>query len=182
MYQVTFSSGSQYIPMAIFGVIALTFGYKLFIYLKKAEKSKKDLYDLIILTFVAVLISSLFVGMKFYNKIKVDGGRIEATFVTGLKKIDLSAEDIKKAYVIDWKVNDAYTPTVREFGTSMGSYKEGRFRLKSGQDALLLCSGTKVLVLETEDTMVLLAPDDFDGFLADFEGNVEQTEKFEEVK
>ncbi|NTW71129.1 MAG: hypothetical protein HGA49_02685 [Eubacteriaceae bacterium] len=182
MYQVTVSSGSQYIPIAIFGVIALTFGVKLFTYLKKAEKNRKDLFDIIILVFVAVLIGSMFGGMRYYNKISIEGGRVEATFITGLKKIDLSAEEITKSYVIDWKVNDAYTPTVRKFGTSMGSYKEGRFKLKNGMDALLLCSGTKALVLETEETMVLLSPNDFDGFLADFETNVEKTEKLEEAK
>jgi len=74
-------------------------------------------------------------------------------------------EEVLRAYVVDWKENENLKPVLRTGGTSFGDYKTGWFRLKNGEDAIIITSQSRVLCLQLREKYVLIAPDDFERFL-----------------
>ena len=47
----------------------------------------------------------------------------------------------------------------------MGSYLTGAFRLTDGRPALLMVSGPACVVVELKNKVLILAPDDLEGFV-----------------
>ena len=75
-------------------------------------------------------------------------------------------EDISKAYIADWTTaeNEGLRPAQRTMGTAVGEYRTGWFQLANGQKALLMVNGSRFICLETPSELLILAPDDFEGF------------------
>jgi|Deesub1362A_J573_1020465.scaffolds.fasta_scaffold00035_27 hypothetical protein len=75
--------------------------------------------------------------------------------------------EILGAFVVDWQDDQSFQPKRKINGAAFGGYRAGRFKLKNGSHAVIMAAGTKVLVIELEDKYLLLAPDDFDGLVAE---------------
>lgn len=80
--------------------------------------------------------------------------------------LTLTKADIRSATVIADMQNDGQNkPVMRTNGSAIAEYRKGWFRLASGEKALLLTKGTRVVRLELADKVLLLAPDDVSGFI-----------------
>ncbi len=87
---------------------------------------------------------------------------------------DVTGDRIVAAYIADWMETGEVAPVKRTAGSTSGSYRTGNFRIRNGSPAILVARGTRVLVLELDDRYVLLAPDDFELFVSDFNERVAQ--------
>ncbi|MCX6085604.1 MAG: PH domain-containing protein [Caldiserica bacterium] len=80
--------------------------------------------------------------------------------------VSVERTDILRARVVaDWTQEPDLAVAVRTNGTGMGSYLTGRFRLEDGRSAVLMLSGPACVVIELKDVVLMLAPDDLDGFV-----------------
>jgi hypothetical protein len=80
--------------------------------------------------------------------------------------VSVERADILRAYrVADRAQEPDLAIAVRTNGTGMGSYLTGSFRLEDGRSAVLMLSGPACVVIELKDTVLMLAPDDLDGFV-----------------
>ena len=75
-------------------------------------------------------------------------------------------QDISQAYMADWTATDqeGLRPVQKTMGTSVGEYRTGWYKLANNQKALLMVNGTRSICLETASEVLLLAPDDLEGF------------------
>jgi len=80
--------------------------------------------------------------------------------------VSVERGDILRVYVVaDWAREPDLAIAIRTNGTGMGSYLTGCFRLEDGRSAVLMLSGPACVVIELKDTVLMLAPDDLDGFV-----------------
>jgi hypothetical protein len=80
--------------------------------------------------------------------------------------VSVERADILRAYrVADRAQEPDLAIAVRTNGTGMGSYLTGSFRLEDGRSAVLMLSGPACVVIELKDMVLMLAPDDLDGFV-----------------
>ena len=80
--------------------------------------------------------------------------------------VSIERADVLRAYrVADRAQEPDLAIAVRTNGTGMGSYLTGYFRLEDGRSAVLMLSGPACVVIELNDTVLMLAPDDRDGFV-----------------
>lgn len=80
--------------------------------------------------------------------------------------VSVERTDVLRAYrVADRAQEPDLAIAVRTNGTGMGSYLTGYFRLEDGRSAVLMLSGPACVVIELNDTVLMLAPDDLDGFV-----------------
>jgi hypothetical protein len=85
--------------------------------------------------------------------------------ISAFREFTVDREDIKDMFVVDLNENDQYRPSLRTFGTAVGDYRTGNFKLKNGESARFVANGNNVLVIELEDTYAILAPKDFENFM-----------------
>jgi hypothetical protein len=80
--------------------------------------------------------------------------------------VSVERADILKAYrVADRAQEPDLAIAIRTNGTGMGSYLTGYFRLEDGRSAVLMLSGPACVVIELNNRVLMLAPDDLDGFV-----------------
>lgn len=80
--------------------------------------------------------------------------------------VSVERVDIVRAYrVADRAQEPDPAIAVRTNGTDIGSYLTGSFRLEDGRSAVLMLSGPACVVIELKDRVLMLAPDDLDGFV-----------------
>lgn len=80
--------------------------------------------------------------------------------------VSVERVDILRAYrVVDRAQEPDLTVAIRTNGTAVGSYLTGNFRLEDGRSAVLMLSGPACVVVELRDRVLLLGPDDLDGFV-----------------
>jgi hypothetical protein len=80
--------------------------------------------------------------------------------------VSVERADVLRAYrVADRAQEPDLAIAVRTNGTGIGSYLTGYFRLEDGRSAVLMLSGPACVVIELNDTVLMLAPDDLDGFV-----------------
>jgi hypothetical protein len=80
--------------------------------------------------------------------------------------VSVERADILRAYAVpDWTREPDLAIAVRTNGTGIGSYLLGSFRLEDGRSAVLMLSGQACVVIELKDRVLMLAPDDLDGFV-----------------
>lgn len=80
--------------------------------------------------------------------------------------VSVERADILRAYtVVDRARESDLAIAVRTNGTGIGSYLLGSFRLEDGRSAVLMVSGPACIVIELRDRVLMLAPDDLDGFV-----------------
>lgn len=87
-------------------------------------------------------------------------------------RLEISRQEILAAYLADWQEVAALAPALRTGGAAIADYRTGNFQLRNGTGAVIMATGSRVLVLRLADHFVLLAPDDFDAFLEEFEQRV----------
>ena len=77
-----------------------------------------------------------------------------------------------RATRVDFSESPDLLPARRTMGTGLPGYQAGWFRLKGGQSALLYLTDRSkaVLVPTTENYVLLLSPDDPDGFMVALRG------------
>jgi PH (Pleckstrin Homology) domain-containing protein len=80
---------------------------------------------------------------------------------------DVARAAVRRARLVDWTLEPALRPTLRTFGTGVGRYLLGWFRLANGKKALVMTGRSRVLCIETDDVWYLLGPDDLDAFAAE---------------
>ncbi|SHE85177.1 PH domain-containing protein [Alkalibacter saccharofermentans] len=141
---------------------------------KSDRKSKKAVLELGIMVAVALLTVGLYVAMRFLNVVEIEDGSLKAVFLTGFKSVEIAQVDMTDVYIIDWKADRQYAPARRIMGTSIGSFREGRFTLSNGDRAYLLANGSRVLVVKTRDDIYFFGPDEFEEFVSDFETNIKK--------
>ncbi|RIE16239.1 PH domain-containing protein [Candidatus Cryosericum septentrionale] len=80
--------------------------------------------------------------------------------------VSVERADIRRAHsVADRAQEPDLAIAVRTNGTAVGSYLLGNFRLEDGRSAVLMLSGPACVVIELKDRVLMLAPDDLDGFV-----------------
>lgn len=147
-----------------YGIIALIAGITLFSFLTKKNKRPK---------FVSFFLCALIFFMIWLLIIVPSNAGITIENDELKINIPLSAEitvarkDVASCKVVDWNQDTDYKPLLRTFGTSLGDYRIGNFKLKNGKSAKLLAIGEKAVVIElkNENHLLVLAPKDFDGFV-----------------
>jgi hypothetical protein len=91
--------------------------------------------------------------------------------ISAFREFTVNREDIDDMFVVDLNENDQYRPSLKTFGTAVGDYRTGNFRLKNGENARFVANGNNVLVIELEDSCVILAPKDFENFMKAMNNN-----------
>jgi hypothetical protein len=80
--------------------------------------------------------------------------------------VSIGRAEILRAYrVADRAQESDLAIAVRTNGTGVGSYLVGNFRLEDGRSAVVMLSGPACVVIELKDRVLMLAPDDLDGFV-----------------
>jgi hypothetical protein len=80
--------------------------------------------------------------------------------------VSVERADILRAYTVpDWAREPDLAIVVRTNGTGIGSYLLGNFRLEDGRSAVLMLSGPACVVIELKDRVLMLAPDNLEGFV-----------------
>ena len=80
--------------------------------------------------------------------------------------VSVGRDEILRAYrVADRAQESGLAIAVRTNGTGVGSYLLGNFRVEDGRSAVLMLSGPACVVIELKDTVLMLSPDDLDGFV-----------------
>jgi len=80
--------------------------------------------------------------------------------------VSVERADILRAYTVADRAQEPdLAIAVRMNGTGVGSYLLGSFRLEDGRSAVLMLSGPACVVIELKNRVLMLAPDDLDGFV-----------------
>jgi len=86
--------------------------------------------------------------------------------VPPFQSLSVGRSDVVRAYRVSDRTQDpGLRLAVRTNGTAVGSYLTGAFRLADGRSALLMASGPACVVVELKDKVLMLAPDDLEGFV-----------------
>lgn len=93
--------------------------------------------------------------------------------ISAFREFTVNREDIDDMFVVDLNENDQYRPSLKTFGTAVGDYRTGNFRLKNGENARFVANGNNVLVIELDDSYVILAPKDFENFMKVMNNNLD---------
>jgi hypothetical protein len=91
--------------------------------------------------------------------------------ISAFREFTVNREDIDDMFVVDLNENDQYRPSLKTFGTAVGDYRTGNFRLKNGENARFVANGNNVLVIKLDDSYVILAPKDFENFMKAMNNN-----------
>lgn len=138
--------------VAIAGVVGIAFG---------KNKAKR------IITAVAIIPLLFFMSRTLLPSTggtKVTLGET-LTVTSGYGKIDIAKSDIISAAVIDYKTDPSLHPTIRTNGTAIGDYRLGWFVLANGKKAFIMTATPQAVAIELTDKYVMVAPEDFDGFV-----------------
>lgn len=80
--------------------------------------------------------------------------------------VSVNRTQVLRAHAVaDWTQEPDLAVAARTNGTGVGSYLTGAFRLQDGRSAVLMLSGRACVVIELADRVLILAPDDLDGFV-----------------
>ena len=86
--------------------------------------------------------------------------------VPPLQSLSVGRADVVRVYRVPDRTHDPdLSIAVRTNGTAVGSYLTGAFRLTDGRPALLMVSGPACVVVELKNKVLILAPDDLEGFV-----------------
>ncbi|GAA0177484.1 hypothetical protein SH2C18_07100 [Clostridium sediminicola] len=172
MYKISLAGSSSFFTIGItIFIIAILFE-RIYSYRKGSKNSKKDLIGIITGAIAGVVVIGAIFIMPLFNGIEIEKDVLSAKFISGFTSIQVTDNEILNAKVIDWNEEKEYQPNKRILGTGTGSYKEGKFKLANGESALVYTNSTKVLLVELEDKYLLLAPDNFDDFVQNFDQNI----------
>ena len=167
MYPVSVDWGGGSIFLVIFGGLFIYMVVRIVWILRKKYRVKKDVVDVVVLAVVVLVMGGLVFGINGFNSIALKDGELEVRFLTGFKKVEITAEEISEARILDWTEEPEYRPARRTMGTAIGAFREGRFTLENGEKAYLLTNSSRVVFLDTAEGWFLLGPDDLDGFYAE---------------
>ncbi|MBS3887225.1 MAG: DUF3784 domain-containing protein [Dethiobacter sp.] len=120
-----------------------------------------------IMAAVAVLIFYLIVIAPRLTNVAVGDGLLQVN-TPPYARLEISGQEILAAYLADWQEIAALAPALRTGGAAIADYRTGNFQLRNGAEAVIMATGSRVLVLRLAERFVLLAPDDFDAFLEEF--------------
>jgi hypothetical protein len=120
---------------------------------------------------VAMLVFYLLWLAPKYTEAVLGEGLLQVN-VPPYARLEIRREQIRYAYLADWREVTALSPVLRTGGTAINGYRTGHFRLNNGADAVIMAAGSRVLVLQLADHFVLLAPDDFASFVQEFSRQV----------
>lgn len=168
MYPVSVDWGSGSLFLGVVVALLVYLAVRIVWVIRKKDRTRKEVVDVGVLIVVLLILGGMVLGMNRTNEISVKEGHLEVRFLTGFKKVDITVEEIVDARLINWEEEPEYRPVNRTMGTGMGAYKEGRFTLENGKSAFLLTNSSKVLLLDTTEGLLMLGPDDLDGFYEDF--------------
>jgi hypothetical protein len=86
--------------------------------------------------------------------------------VPPFQSLSVGRSDVVRAYRVSDRTQDpGLRLAVRTNGTAVGSYLTGAFRLADGRSAVLMASGPACVVVELKDKVLILAPNDLEGFV-----------------
>jgi hypothetical protein len=143
------------------------------IYALAVTKKKKRIIYLVINSIVFCIVVGIFIVVPLFNGINVDQGELEINLTTGFENAVVTDDEIESAEIINLEEQSQYMPGDKEVGTQNGTYYEGVFYLKNNEKALVYINSIEVLKIELkEGGVLLLAPDDFEAFTADFSEKV----------
>lgn len=173
MYKISYTAMSSIISIVVIFIFFISYIGTILKYKKnRKNNTRNDIITIIILTIVGIMLISLFFVLPLFNGVRIENGHLKVIFTTGFSKVDITEDDIIRVEVVDINIQEEYKPVTKNFGTGINNYKEGRFTLKNGEHALVYINEEKVLLIETNDKLLLLAPDEFTEFLSDFEENI----------
>lgn len=167
------AKGNMITIVVIIGLIAIWL-QRFYTFKKDQSDRKNNIISLISISIVTLIIGAVLIVLPALNGIAIKDHMLFARFSTAFTKVELQADEILGARIIDWREDTAFEPMIRTIGSSIGSYKEGRFTLRNRQPALVYTNTPQVLLVEVEDYVLLLGPDDFDAFINQFDKELYQ--------
>lgn len=174
-----FSVGIVKLPAVFTGIVAVVLVLTVFSivkYLRNPKTSGNSLTGLIVKIVVLLVVGAVIFVLPGLNKIRIDDNRLDTFLITGFTRVSLASEDIIEARVVDWGSEPEMQPVRRNLGTGFGSYKEGRFTLRSGEKVLLYTNDIKVLFINAGERLYMFGPDDFEKFVECFNENIHEVE------
>lgn len=153
-----------------YGITALIAGITLFSIFTKKHKRPK----IVTVFLFALILFMIWLLIIVPNNAGIEIKRGEMKISIPLSaKITITPDDVVSCKIIDWNENTEYKPAIRTFGTSIGNYRVGSFKLKNGKTAKMLTIGDKAIAIElkNESYLLLLAPKDFDDFVKAIDDN-----------
>jgi len=110
-----------------------------------------------------VAVVSVFLLVFLYRPIRLsvtDDAMVDATY---FRSITVPWGDVTSAFLVPGFVESEYRPSFKVNGNSIPGLKTGWFKLANGRTArVLIQESPDALVLETNDTLWVLAPDRLD--------------------
>ena len=137
----------------------------------RGRSSAAAAVNVTVMAAVAVLIFYLTVIAPRQTGVAIGDGLLQVN-TPPYARLEISRQEILAAYLADWQEVAALAPALRTGGAAIADYRTGNFRLRNGTGAVIMATGSRVLVLRLADLFVLLSPDDFDAFLEEFEQRV----------
>ncbi len=172
MYKISLNNSAGFISIGIILLFIVILGGRVYSYKKGNKNSKKDLFSIVIGGIVGVLVVCAIVVMPMLNGISIQNNMLKVKFMSAFTTREITGEDVLEARVIDLNEETEYKPVNRTFGMGIGNYKEGKFKLANGEFALVYINSDKVLFIELEEEYLIVAPDNFEEFVQDFNENI----------
>lgn len=140
--------------VAVLGVVGIAF----------SDSKAKRILSAVIIIPVLFFLGTVLIPRP--GKTKVILGEQLVITAPPYSTITIARDDIVAASVVNLKEDTPFRPTLRTNGTAMGDYRVGWFMLANGKKAFIMTASPEVVCLELRDKYVLVAPTDFNGFVA----------------
>lgn len=146
----------------------------LLIYLYATYKGKRIPFLIIGGKYKNIAIPIIFVGFLALSyitltinitSISITNDKLRISIPSMLIWRDISKAEVEDIYVINYQINNSYSPIIRTFGISLGKYNLGYFILSNGKNAIVLSKSEVNIVIELADgSIIMVYVDNFEEF------------------
>lgn len=131
----------------------------------------KSIKELVVGGVVMLGVVVLFVVLPLLSNIRIADDQLTLRLSSGFTTVSIASDQVLSAELVTLNTDPATTIDDKVVGTSSRDYREGQFTMADGSNASILLNGDQALMVKTTDQTLLLGPDNFDAFVADFNDN-----------
>jgi hypothetical protein len=129
------------------------------------SKDKRTKYVALIINSGIIILFSFLLITATQTKVVVKEDYIKVNALPYSMEI-INKEQIVRAFVEHLDDNNNLNPVYKTNGARVSSYKTGHYKLNNGNKAIVMLNSNKALYIELKDNrFIILAPDDFEGFI-----------------